>query len=104
MTIPFIQGFEDGSRVGRQIPRHIAIEKLAAEFIGASGRYLLEVLPDGQIKLMAIIDTAQGCTEVATEISDNGPDLPQAVDRLIMESVLHIPFRKSSFIVPGIIG
>lgn len=103
MSIPFIQGLAGGERVGRQIPRPMAIEKLGAEFIHAAGRYLLEVQPNGMVKLMAIIDTAEGCTEVATEITENNTKLPEAVDRLVLESVLHIPFRKSPIHVPGII-
>jgi len=102
MTVPFICGLPDGSRLGREISRPAAIEGLAKEFVTAAGRYLLEIQKDGQVKLMAIIDTAQGCTEVATEFTDNGPKLPQAVDRLVLESVLHIPFRKSPLHVPGI--
>lgn len=93
MPIPFIRMNPSGQRSLQQISRSIPIEEKAAEFIDAAGRYLTEIRTDGKVHLMAIIDKAGGCKEVAHETCDNGPDLPEAVDRLVKESVKHIPIR-----------
>lgn len=82
-----------GKRLLSQIDRGPEVEKLACEFIACAGRYLIEIRQDGKVHLMAIIDKAEGCTEVAHEAVENGPELPKAVDRLIRESVKYIPLR-----------
>lgn len=102
MPVPFIRMLPSGKRILEQIPRDPKIEMQAAEFIDHAGRYLIEVVPaEGtvgqepktQVHLMAIIDKADGCTRVAEEFCPNGPELPKAVDRLVAESVKHIPIR-----------
>lgn len=93
MPIPFIRKYPNGRRGLQEIARDPAIESLAAEFIDHAGRYLCEIMPEGKSHLMAIIDKADGCVKVADELVDNGPELLEAVDRLITESVKHIPIR-----------
>lgn len=93
MPIPFIRTLPSKKRVLNEVSRPPAIEQQAAEFIDHAGRYLLEITADLQVHLMAIIDKAEGCVKVAEEFCENGPDLPDAVDRLVAESVKHIPIR-----------
>lgn len=91
MAIPFIRKFPSGRRGLQEVLRDPQIELKAAEFIDHAGRYLIEVLPDGKVHLMAIIDLAEGCKLVAEETAPNGPELLEATDRLIIESNKHIP-------------
>lgn len=93
MAIPFIRRVPSGRRSCQEITRPPKIEEMAAEFIDHAGRFLIEILPSGQVHLMAIIDLAKGCTKVAEEFCDNGPDLPEAVDRLVTVAHPHIPIR-----------
>lgn len=93
MSIPFIRHFPSGRRGAQEIARSPKIETKAAEFIDHAGRFLIEILPDGKVHLMAIIDLAEGCTKVADEICANGPDLMEAVDRLIETAHPRIPIR-----------
>lgn len=93
MPVPFIRMNPSGKRSLQQIDRGSIVETKAAEFIDHEGRFLIEILKDGQVHLMAIIDLAAGCTKVAEEFCPNGPELPDAVDRLVTEAVKHIPIR-----------
>lgn len=102
MPVPFIRCLPGGKRALNEIARDPAIELKAAEFIDHAGRYLIEIVPaEGTlgenpattVHLMAIIDKADGCQKVAEEYCDNGPSLPEAVDRLVTESVKYIPIR-----------
>jgi len=99
MPIPFIRQNPNGKRSLQQIDRSPDIETKAAEFIDHAGRYLVEIVPaEGdnpgtKVHLMAIIDKAEGCVKVAEELVENGPELLKAVDRLVAESVKHIPIR-----------
>lgn len=82
-----------GRRSAQEITRGRAVETKAAEFIDHAGRFLIEILKDGRVHLMAIIDLAQGCTQVAEEFCPNGPELPDAVDKLVNAAHPHIPIR-----------
>lgn len=93
MPVPFIRQYPNGRRKAETIIRGREVERLAAEFIDCAGRYLIEIQRDGDVKLMAIIDLQGGCTEVATEIVENGPALLEVVDRLVRASVKNIPLR-----------
>lgn len=93
MPIPFIRCLPGGKRVLNEISRAPAIELKAAEFIDHAGRFLTEIRKDEKVYLMAIIDLAEGCTMVAEEVCDNGPELLEAVDRLVTAAYLRIPIK-----------
>lgn len=93
MSIPFVRQYPSGRRGLQEVLRDPKIELHAAEFIDHAGRFLIEILPDGRAHLMAIIDLAQGCTRVAEETCANGPDLMDAVDRLVEAAYPRIPIR-----------
>lgn len=93
MPIPFIRQNPSGRRSLQQITRGRKIEDKAAEFIDHAGRFLIEIVPDGRVHLMAIIDLAEGCTKVAEEYCANGPELPETVDRLVIAAHPFIPIR-----------
>lgn len=83
-----------GARVLNEISRPASIELKAAEFIDHAGRFLTEIRTDGKAHFMAIIDKAEGCTEVAHLSCDNGPEIPTTVDQLILEAHKHIPLPR----------
>jgi hypothetical protein len=91
MTIPFIRGYPNGARGLQEIDRTRATEAMAHRFIAHDGRYLIEVLKDGTVSLIAIIDVDGKAKDVARETCANGPALLKAVDRLVTKSVQHIP-------------
>lgn len=91
--IPFVRQNPSGKRSLQEIARGRAVETKAAEFIDHAGRFLIEILKDGRVHLMAIIDLAGGCTKVAEEFCANGPELPEAVDRLVIAAYPHIPIK-----------
>lgn len=103
MSIPFIRGFPSGARSLQDITRPFQIERKAKKFIAHGGRYLIEIQTDGKVSLIAIIDVNGTAKDVARELCDNGPDLPLAVDALVLESVQHIPKTSdiSRLIVPA---
>lgn len=95
MAIPFIQNLGGDKRVALAIERPGHIENLAKDFTDAGGRYLLEILTEGektgQVHVMAIIDTPKGCEMVAEETAPNGPPLPLAIDKMVTASHAHLP-------------
>jgi hypothetical protein len=93
MPVPFIRCLPGGKRVLNEIARDPAVELKAAEFIDHAGRFLTEIRTDGLVHLMAIIDKADGCIEVAHKSCENGPELLDAVDALIEEAYPHIPIK-----------
>lgn len=93
MTIPFIRCFPGGGRGLQEITRSPKIEALARKFIAHDGRFLIEILKDTTVSLIAIIDVNGKAKDVARESCPNGPDLPKAVDRLIRAAVLQIPLN-----------
>lgn len=93
MAIVFIRKDPNGKRSLQEIVRGRNVDMKAAEFIDHAGRFLIEIMPDGQVHLMAIIDLAEGCTKVAEEFCPNGPELPEAVDRLVLAAHPKIPVK-----------
>lgn len=71
---------------GIKRPAHIV--KKAQEIINAGYHLECEVLQDGQVSF-AIADREEE-VDLAIEVCNNGPEVPDAVDRLIM-----------NFVVPG---
>lgn len=102
MTIPFIRGLPNGRRGLQEIARSAPIETKARKFIAHDGRFLVEIQPDERVKLMAIIDVDAGAKEVATEYSPNGPELLDAVDRLVEAAAEKIPLgTRARLLVPA---
>ncbi len=87
MTIPFIRVFPNGRNGLTEISRSAEIEKIAARFIDAGGRYLIMVEADGAVKLAAAVMLPDGEPDEAA--AENGPALLDAVDRLVRKSVEH---------------
>jgi hypothetical protein len=74
---------------GRQklikIDRSNEIEKIAEIFIGHGGWFECEVLSDGDVSLTACFKRRNGDNDIAIEIVPNGPEVPLAVDKLLLE-------------------
>ena len=80
MTIPFTQFLmPDGRQRLGSIARPKAIADKAAAVIALGGRFTAEVLPTGQISLALEYDD----TDYDLELTDNGPNVPVAVDTLV---------------------
>jgi len=81
--IPFIQYLRpDGRKIYAEISRPEEVELKAGQIMAAGFRFEVEILTTGQVS-MTITNDEDG--DVATEIIPcNGPEVPEAVDRMIM--------------------
>lgn len=91
MAIPFTQYLRpDDRRVAISIERDPEIEELARRFISAGGWYEAEHLATGHVSLTACLERPEGDNDIAIEVVPNGPEVPNAVDRLVRASVEYI--------------
>lgn len=90
MPLPFVRQYPTGRRALSEVTVFPAIEMIGQQFIAAGGVYVCEILRNGQARLAAamLIDGEQKDVEV--EVTDNGPALTAAVNRLICNSVKHL--------------
>lgn len=88
--IPFLRTYPDGRRSVAQIERGADVELLARRFAKLGGRYQLAVMADGAVKLAASIIWRGSETVVEDVETANSTELPQAVDRLVRLSDLHV--------------
>ena len=81
--IPFTQYFmPDGRKEPVEINRSEEVEVKAHQIIASGFRFEIEVLTTGEVS-MTITNDEDG--DMAIEIvSGNGPEIPEAVDRMIM--------------------
>lgn len=87
MSIPFTQYLlPDGRTRQESIERPVEVETVARSFIAAGGCFEAEMLGDGQVSLTAEL----GETCVAIEIVPNGPEVPNAVDRIVNETAAYL--------------
>ncbi len=98
--IPFIRNFPNGRRALQQVARHPDIEAKATHFISFGGQFHIAIEEDGDVTLTANlpkdrlpltcgISTAER-ENVETETSFNGPELLDAVDRIVTNSEKHL--------------
>lgn len=84
--IPFICDYPaPRGRVLREILRS-GVQLAADTFIAAGGRYLLEIVEGGKIHLMAVMPDGYEGRKVAEETCGNGPELMDAIDKLVLDS------------------
>lgn len=80
MLIPFTQYIRPhGHRRAESIDRSDDIGEKARHCIEQGGRFTAEVLTTGQVSLAFELDG----DDLDIEVTDNGPDVPHAVDRLV---------------------
>lgn len=93
MSIPFIRQLPE-RRVLQQIDCAPEIELVGREFIANGGRYLIEVLPKlsgPNVRVVACLLSPEGQQlDVVEETVENGPELVNAVNRVIVQSVKHL--------------
>jgi hypothetical protein len=83
LGIPFTQYLRpDGRKRAVTIERPPDVEALAQRFIDSGGRYECEELTSGHASLTAVKFGEDVCIEVVM----NGPEVPDAVDRLVQAS------------------
>jgi len=86
--IPFRQYLRpDGRQRKVEIDMPPEVEHLAYGFINAGGRYEAEVLTTGDVSLTAVYDVDGEDQDIAIELCDNGPGVPEAVEKLVRKSV-----------------
>lgn len=86
--IPFLRVQPTGPVVVQHIERPTQIEVLAGSFITRGGRYLVTLMDDGEVRLGAVIEGADGEPyELVSGRAPNGVMLPLEVDRVVRESV-----------------
>ncbi len=91
MSLPFVRQYPGGRRVLSEVSLFPAIENLGQYFIASGGKYLCEILPNGQARLAACLLIEGEQRDVEVEVVDNGPMLMDAVNRLVGNSVTHVP-------------
>lgn len=85
MTIPFTQFLmPDGRTKPVEIDRPEAIATLARGLIDQGCRFEIEVLGTGEISM----EVVKGESVLASELCENGPQVPAAVDRMIEHAVI----------------
>jgi hypothetical protein len=84
--IPFTQYLQPHGRKRMvEVERSPEIEQLAQEFIARGGYFECEALLTGHASLTAgHPDAEEG--DIAIELVMNGPDVPEAVDRLVRKA------------------
>ena len=90
MSLPFVRQFPDGKRVLSDVTCLPQVEMLGREFIAAGGRYVCEILLNGQARIAACVQIDGDQEDVEVEVCENGPPLAAAVDRLVRASWKHI--------------
>ena len=73
----------DGRPVARNYPCSEALSVKAQEFIQVGGFFEAEILPNRQVSLTACLSLDGEPQDIACEICNNGPEVHDAVDRLI---------------------
>lgn len=91
MTLPFVRQYPGGRRVLAEITLFPAVEDLGRYFIASGGKFLCEILPNGQARLAACLLVDGEQRDVEVEVADNGPGLLDAVTRLVGNSITHLP-------------
>ena len=86
MSIPFTQYLlPNGRKRPITIERPAAIEAQAQALLGRGCVFEVEVLRTGEISLEALGPESDGDREtLSVEIVENGPEVPDAVDRLVV--------------------
>lgn len=85
--IPFTQYLRPrGFKRAAEIERSPEIEQLAQEFIARGGYFECEQLTTGHASLTAGHPDAAKKGDIAIEVVMNGPDVPEAVDRLVRKA------------------
>jgi len=90
MPIPFTQFMRpDGRKHPVTIERPPDIETLAKAIMQAGCRFEIEVLQTGAVSMEIVTDVPDPDLRnvVAIEICPNGPQVPEAVDRLVKSAV-----------------
>jgi hypothetical protein len=91
MSIPFTQYLRpDGRKASATIERPAEVEAIAQELIGRGVRFEVEHLRTGEASFEAVVTDEEGdVVTIAIEIVENGPPVPEAVDRLILAAQAH---------------
>lgn len=86
--IPFTQYLmPDGEKRLGGFNRPPEIESLAAKLSAVGAVFECEMLPTGHVSLTVERDDEDGEVEVMSiEVVNNGPEIPAAVDRLVIEA------------------
>ncbi len=92
MTIPFTQYIlPNGRRRDETIDRPAEIEALADRIIQAGGRFECEMLTDLKTVSLTVVHKIGGEEgDIAIVLCKNGPDIPDAVDRLVRQAAAYI--------------
>jgi hypothetical protein len=88
-AIPFVRQYPSGRLGFQEVERPQSIEAKAMAFLNAGGTYFSFLTPEGKAQITAVIGDSG--KPVAQELSENGPELLEAIDRLIEESAKHTP-------------
>lgn len=91
MTIPFVRQYPGLRRGLTEISCFPAIEMLGHEFLAKGGRYLIEVLGTGQVRLAAcVLDENGQQKDVEVIVCPNDKSLMEQVNQLISDSVKYV--------------
>jgi len=99
MAIPFTQYLRpDGRETLITIERSLEIENVARRLIALGCRFEAEVLRTNHLSLEALgpKDEDGDPTTLAMEIVPNGPGVPDAVDRLVLEAAASLSLEVPS--------
>ncbi len=102
MAIPFVQFMRpDGKQLKRLIDRPKEIEREALQLIVWGFRFTLESLPGGNV-MIDCEDPRDIDTPLYSEVVENGPQVPYAVDRVVTRAYLLASATYRPSAVPGL--
>lgn len=87
MPIPFIQALPGGGSKLASIACSEPIELMARTFLDGDGRYRMAIGIDGAVTIAATIKRGNEIWSIADETVPNGPEVLEAVDRIVRASV-----------------
>jgi hypothetical protein len=91
MDLPFVRQYPNGRRALATISVADDVGHLGKKFIALGGAYVCEILPSGYARIAACLEGKDGKQQdVEQDACENGPGLPEAVERLVRASVQHI--------------
>lgn len=94
MELPFVRQFPNGRRGLSTVEVADDVGHMGKKFIALGGAYVCEILPSGYARIAACVQGEDGKQiDVEQDACENGPNLIEAVERLVRASVKHVEAR-----------
>jgi hypothetical protein len=96
MSVPFVRQYPGFRRGLVEIACPAPIEQMAREFIAAGGRYLIEIMLNTKVRVVACMLVDEQQVDVEVIECDNDSKLQDSVNLLISRSIKHVRKEKET--------